>query len=321
MGNLAQGVRLLRGWWAGIASLLLVASACGGPAFLEPEAGGIDFSLQGEYAAAQAPVAAQVIALGEGRFRAVFLSGGLPGAGYDGGDPSAVEARRDGAQIVFTGPFDATLSEGNLRGTTPDGAAFSLPRVERVSPTLGAAAPPGATVLFDGNGPGGFDGDVDARGLLEAGATSTEAFGDVHLHLEFRTPFMPEAEGQARGNSGVYLQGRYEIQVLDSFGLAGADNECGGIYEVAPPAVNMAFPPLAWQTYDIDFVAARFDAAGAKRANARVSVRHNGVVIHQDQEIPKPTGLGDAENASPGTLGLQDHLNPVFYRNVWLEKR
>jgi len=321
MGNRAQGAGLLRGWGAGIVGFLCMATGCGGPAFLEPEAGGVAFKLQGEYAAPEAPVAAQVVALGDSRFRAVFLSGGLPGAGYDGSEPSSVEALRDGEQIVFAGPYDATLSEGNLKGTTPDGAAFSLPRVERASPTLGAAPPAGATVLFDGKGAGGFDGELDARGLLKAGASSTEAFGDIHLHLEFRTPFMPQANGQARGNSGVYLQGRYEIQVLDSFGLAGADNECGGIYEVAAPAVNMAFPPLAWQTYDIDFVAARFDAAGSKLANARVTVRHNGVTIHQDQEIPEPTGLGNAEDASPGTLDLQDHWNPVFYRNVWLEKR
>jgi hypothetical protein len=265
-----------------------------------------------------------VIALGDGRFRAVFLPGGLPGAGYDGSPKTPVEASRKdeggGEQIAFGGPFDATLAGGILGGNF-DGAAFSLPRVTRESPTLGATPPEGAVVLFDGTGPGGFDGSVDARGLLEAGATSIAEFGDVHLHLEFRTPFMPEASGQARGNSGVYLQSRYEVQVLDSFGLEGADNECGGIYQVAAPAVNMALPPLSWQTYDIDFIAARFGPDGTKTQNARITVHHNGVVIHQDQEIPEPTGLGDDEDASPGALHLQDHWNPVFFRNVWLEER
>ena len=132
---------------------------------------------------------------------------------------------------------------------------------------------------------------------------------------------MPTARGQARGNSGVYLQGRYEVQVLDSFGLAGEDNECGGIYQVSRPRVNMTLPPLQWQTYDIDFTAARFDSAGEKTANARLTVRHNGVLIHDDLELPGTTGGGDPEGPEPGALHLQDHWNPVFYRNVWVLPR
>ena len=106
--------------------------------------------------------------------------------------------------------------------------------------------------------------------------------------------------------------------MLDSFGLTGEDNECGGIYQVARPRVNMALPPLQWQTYDIDFTAARFDSAGDKTVNARLTVRHNGVVIHEGLEIPGPTGGGDPESALPGPILLQDHWNPVVYRNIWL---
>ncbi|MBN2451656.1 MAG: DUF1080 domain-containing protein [Lentisphaeria bacterium] len=148
---------------------------------------------------------------------------------------------------------------------------------------------------------------------------SREIFQDHRLHLEFRTPFMPAARGQGRGNSGVYLQGRYEVQILDSFGLEGLDNECGGIYRVARPRVNMCAPPTQWQTYDIDFRAPRFDADGRKTEPARITCRHNGVVIHQDLAIPGPTGGGSGDNLDqPGPLLLQDHGNPVQFRNIWV---
>ncbi len=148
---------------------------------------------------------------------------------------------------------------------------------------------------------------------------SKAVFGDHRLHLEFRTPFMPEARGQGRGNSGVYLQGRYEVQILDSYGLEGLDNECGGIYRVARPRVNMCAPPLQWQTYDIEFRAPRFDAQGNKTANARITVWHNGVMIHENVELPGPTGGGENANLDkPGPLLLQDHGNPVQFRNLWV---
>lgn len=148
---------------------------------------------------------------------------------------------------------------------------------------------------------------------------SKAVFGDHQLHLEFRSPFMPEARGQGRGNSGVYLQGRYEVQILDSYGLEGLDNECGGIYRVARPRVNMCAPPLQWQTYDMDFRAPRFDAQGNKTANARITVSHNGVIIHENLEIPGQTGGGEASNFDkPGPLLLQDHGNPVQFRNIWV---
>jgi hypothetical protein len=138
------------------------------------------------------------------------------------------------------------------------------------------------------------------------------------LHIEFRTPFMPAARGQGRGNSGVYIQGRYECQVLDSFGLEGEDNECGGIYSISKPAVNMCFPPLSWQTYDIDFVAARYDGQGNKTKNARVTIKHNGVVIHKDLELTHGTPGRHPEGPEPESIFLQDHGNPVVFRNIWV---
>jgi hypothetical protein len=281
---------------------LLLVVGCGfHPSFTDPETAGLDYALQGEYAS---PVAgAQVIALGEGAFRAVNYAGGLPGAGWDGRPPVLASGQRDGDIVVFED--GSAIADGLLRSGTK-----VLQRVERVSPTMGAPAPPGASTAFDT--------ENDDAGLLAAGATSVDRFQDVRLHVEFRTPFMPTAEEQARGNSGVYLQNRYEVQILDSFGLSGEWNECGGLYKVRKPTVNMAFPPLAWQTYDIDFRAARFDGDGDKLSDAQITVRHNGVVIHEDVTLPGTTGGGDPEGPDPGPVYLQDHWDPVFFRNVWV---
>ena len=303
-------------------AIALAVGGCGWKAWVDPEAAGVDYRLQGEYAAPGAPVAVQVVALGEGAFRGVLLRGGLPGAGWDGETRVVVDAFREGEHVAFSGAWQGRLTGGRLEGTTPRGEPFALDRVVRRSPSEGEPPPQGATVLFAGGGTDALEeGTVDANGWLGVPVRSRDAFGDVRLHLEFRTPFMPTARGQMRGNSGIYLQDRYEVQVLDSFGLTGEDNECGGIYQVARPRVNMAFPPLQWQTYDIVFRAARFDAEGRKTANARLSVRHNGVVIHEDLEIPDSTGGGALEGPAPGALHLQDHWNPVVYRNVWLVER
>ena len=132
---------------------------------------------------------------------------------------------------------------------------------------------------------------------------------------------MPNSTGQGRGNSGVYMQDRYEVQVLDSFGLKGLDNECGGVYTKAKPSVNMCFPPLVWQTYDIDFEAAKFDADGKKTKKAVISVKHNGVTIHNKFEIDGPTGGGQPEAPTPGAIQLQGHGNPVFYQNIWIVEK
>ena len=148
---------------------------------------------------------------------------------------------------------------------------------------------------------------------------SKRQFADHRLHLEFRTPFLPDKRDQSRGNSGVYLQGRYEIQILDSYGLEGRDNECGGIYKVSIPRVNMCAPPLQWQTYDVTFIAPHFDSKGKKIRNARLTVLHNGVLIHKDLELPGPTGgaIPGGEPPEPGPLMLQDHGNLVQFRNIW----
>lgn len=301
--------------------LALAAAPPDAETFLEPDAAGPDFAVQGEYVGEGC--AAQVIALGGGKFRIVGWGKGLPGAVADAERKVEVEARRAGDKVVFDGEgWKGQIDSGQLRGTNDEGASWELRRTVRESPTLGAKPPAGALVLFDGIHVEAWqNGRLDERKLLQAGTKTTRAFGDCALHLEFRTPFKPAARGQARGNSGVYLQDRYECQVLDSFGLSGEDNECGGLYKIAKPRLNMCFPPLSWQTYDIEFEAARFDAEGTKTRNALVTVRLNGVLIQERVELPKPTGGGRPETPEPGPLQLQGHGNPVFFRNIWLVEK
>ncbi|GGM10590.1 family 16 glycoside hydrolase [Micromonospora yangpuensis] len=150
---------------------------------------------------------------------------------------------------------------------------------------------------------------------------TVQAFGDFRLHVEFKLPlYPPEVTGQARANSGVYLQDRYEIQVLDSFGIAvPKTNDAAAIYTQKAPDVNAARPPETWQTYVIEYRQARYDATGAKVANPRVTVTWNGVLVHDDVEILGPTGGSRPEGPATGAIRLQDHGDPVQYRNIWIK--
>lgn len=262
----------------------------------------LDFHIQGEYVGAKE--ALQVVALGNGKFQVVEFNGGLPGDGWDGQTPARRELTTD--------------------GVTQQVAERSLKRVRRSSPTLGREPPAGAIVLFDGSSESVREhwkqgAKLTKDGLLEQGATSLDTFQDYELHLEFRTPFKPFATGQQRGNSGVYHQGRYETQVLDSFGLEGKVNETGGIYSIRAPDLNMCFPPLTWQTYDVDFRAAKFDSAGKKTEDATLTVRLNGVLVQENVRLPKATTAAPVkEGPEPGPIFIQDHRNPVRFRNIWV---
>ncbi len=290
-----------------------------------------DFEFQGEYTGeitlddAKSKLGLQVIAQGSGKFATVAYLGGLPGDGWDGLTRfPAAGVRKDKIMELAGETASAKVENGVVTIRDKDGNVFGeLKKVERKSPTLGAKPPEGAVVLFDGKNVDEFEGGrLTADGLLMQGVTSKRKFQSGTLHLEFRTPYMPEDQGQARGNSGCYVQGRYEVQVLDSFGLEGKDNECGGIYSSSAPAVNMCFPPLSWQTYDIDYTAGTYDDQGKVLKFPRITVKHNGVVIHNNMELKKITPGGvSADGPGPGALHLQDHGNPVRFRNIWVVEK
>ncbi len=306
---------------------LIPVSAAKNEAAADPSKVDADYAFQGEYAgviAGQFDVGAQVIALGDGKFRLVLFPGGLPGAGYDGAaEKREYDGTRDGDTATFTGGTTGKSITGGKLTFSRDGQEFAIDRTVRKSPTLGAKSPEGALVLFDGKSAEHFKpGRMTETGLLMQGANSIKKFQGHSLHIEFRLPYEPKKRGQGRANSGCYLQARYEVQMLDSFGLAGKHNECGGIYTIKDPDTNMCFPPLQWQTYDIDFTAAKFDNEGKKTESARITVRHNGVVIHDNIELPKRTAASPmAEGPEPGFIHLQDHGNPVRYRNIWVVEK
>jgi len=176
------------------------------------------------------------------------------------------------------------------------------------------------------------DADVATLEVVPGGGdvVSTVTHRDALIHVEFRIPDPP---GDERGNSGVYVHGRYEVQVLDSSGKEPGNAECGALYGLAAPAVNASRDPGEWQSYDIRFRAPRFGDGGAKTENARMSVWHNGLLIHDDVELPGPTPGGlttralrtgevvDAPETDFAPLLLQDHGSRVVYRNVWILAR
>jgi len=274
---------------AGRPSFALAASPSTNPAYADPAHTDEDFLFQGEYAGTltqgdtSEKYGVQVIALGDGMFSAVGYPGGLPGDGWAAPTKLRGTGKRDGAHVNLAG---LDIGGTQRRALVKDGSL---------------------TVLDD------------AGTAIATFAKVTH--GDATVHIEFRLPYQPKDRGQGRGNSGAYVAGAYEVQMLDSFGLDGKNNECGGIYSVAAPAVNMCLPPLEWQTYDIDFTAPRFEG-DKKVKDAMMTVRHNGVLIHENATIPKITPSGPQKTEQPtGPLYLQDHGNPVRYRNIWVKPK
>lgn len=270
--------------------------------------------------AATGKAEAKCFAEGGGKFR-LLLTRHL-------GDGKKAEAKLQGqtkgGQVTFGGNgWEAAYADGVIKGKQPKAQelAITLTRVERKPPGLGAKPPQGAIVLFDGksldqwigrkNQPPRWkilgDGTVEVRG----GSIHTkQRFGSCRLHIEFRCNFRPDKRSQGRGNSGVFLPNGDEIQVLDSFvNETYPGGGCGGIYRYKKPDVPAALPPLEWQTFDIEYHAPRVEG-GKLVAKGRVSIVHNGIRIHDNVELrrTRPTG----------PIQIQDHGNPLHYRNMWL---
>lgn len=243
--------------------------------------------------------------------------------------PAALGAAGAPAPAKSEEGWTGALKAGALKASTREGAgaSFALKRVERKSPTGGLKPPKGAIVLlpFTGRTPSLEEWDNPAWKPLPDGSMQVgegdirtrRQFGSIRLHVEFMIPYQPGTE-RDRGNSGVYFQDRYEIQILDTFGLPLDPGVCGAIYQVAAPRVNAMLPPLAWQTYDVTFRAPRFKADGTVAGPARFTVLHNGVLVHDGVEVANQTGGGAEGAVKEGPIKLQDHGFPVRFRNIWV---
>lgn len=207
----------------------------------------------------------------------------------------------------------------------------------KVTPGEGTAAPSDAIILFDGKdlskwesekgGPAPWKVENGCFTIVpDKGSIQTkQSFGDVQLHIEFREPFDFVGWGQDHGNSGVYLQKRYEIQVLDCYdNKTYVNGQTGALYKQYPPLVNACKPTGEWQTYDIVFMAPRFNENGALFAPATITLLHNGVLVLNHVTVQGTTenvGLPKyvSHNLKQPFL-LQDHGNPVSYRNIWVRE-
>ncbi|MBP90553.1 MAG: hypothetical protein CMJ64_28230 [Planctomycetaceae bacterium] len=331
------------------------SSCCGAdlPAFTDPDEAGTDFQIQGEYVGkvgGELSIGIQVIALGNYEFEGVLNVGGLPSAGWDESTVYHLKGKTADSRTSFHGVHGERLKflNANFSGSVEDGVfsgeaqmfqnhlddvTFRLDKVLRKSPTLGSRPPfdSGAIILFDGTNVDEWQkGRLVEDRLLDVGTTSKRDFGSVRIHMEFCCPFMPTARGMQRGNSGIYVKHEWEVQIVDSFGWHDENRKferlskfgrCGGIHEMIGPRINMSYPPLSWQTYDIEFTSAKFDAANKRVAPAMMTVRHNGVVIHDKYVLPPVPPGRDASQSKEGQRGpifLQDHGNPVRFRNIWV---
>ena len=301
-----------------------------GEAYITPDEvpDGSHVWLQGEYVGTVdgAEVGAQVADVGGGAYELILYEGGLPGKGWD---PNTEELRgvigqlEDGAVTFNYGDYRGVAAvDGTLTITHRQrGEVGALERTVRQGPTLSMAPPAEATVLFDGTNVDMWrDGaEMTENGLLVQGARTAEDYGDMFMHLEYMIPYWEPDGDQA--NSGVYVQNRYEVQILESFGRELAPHQDGSLYNEKAPEILATLPPLQWQTFDILFRAPRFDEDGEKTENMRISVFQNGVLIHDGVELEGGTGAGGGRTppeVEEYHTWLQDHTGEIRFRNIWI---
>lgn len=314
------------------------------PAPVDPTKVDEDFAVQGEYVGAitedgQPQKYGVRVGITEkvGEFKAIAYRGGLPGAGWDKKFVDQKNKRlsewpgqtREGLTVFpkfLRG--SASLRDGLLTVTAGGEKVGELKRIVRQSPTLGAKPPPGAIVLFDGSGLDHFvtpRSKVNDDKLLMVGARTRQSFTDFALHVEFRVPYL-----RSPGHSAVFLQDSYHLAVAGrSFGSGTlSDLGCGGLRWVRAPDENMCFPPLTWQTLDVEYTAARFNSEGKVAGKPIATIRHNGVIIHDRVELPEMPPFyrgGGTEPLSPkgGPLQFQSHADDrhYAYRNIWILER
>ncbi|WP_245652292.1 3-keto-disaccharide hydrolase [Rufibacter tibetensis] len=217
----------------------------------------------------------------------------------------------------------------------PEMTEFWEPEPRKVTPGVNNAAPSDAIVLFNGKDLTAWkakDGGGDAKWEVKNGAftvgkgdiSTKKEFGDFQLHVEWSAPDEVKGTSQGRGNSGIFLQDRYEVQVLDSYNNRTYSNgQAGSIYKQHRPLVNAMNKPTEWNVYDIIYTAPRFKEDGSLFTPARVTVIHNGVLVQNNVELKGPTeyiGLPEYKAHGKASISLQDHGNPVSYRNIWIRE-
>lgn len=302
-----------------------------GPAYTSIPKGDLCFPLMGEFVGkaknaegAQEVLALQVRVIGKDKFDAIAYRGGLPGQSKFESEPTRMVGQRsDGFLILSGGPWAIFVEKNGCSVVGKKGELLGkLKRIKRSSPTLLSPPPEGAFVLFDGTSTKNFTtAEMTKDGLLMQGADVMPMFQDFDLHIEFKLPYMPQADSQKRSNSGLYLQSRYECQILDSFATTPVINGCGALYRFKAPDLNMSLPPLTWQTYDVRFTAPRWASDGSKVRNAHITSWVNGVKVQDNVSLPNKTGAGKTEEPILLPIKFQDHGDPVRFRNAWIVDR